>query len=674
MILKQIELSGFRGVRNRLVVPFGPSFTVITGRNGAGKSTVCDAVEFVLGGTLSRFSSDEVESGERISDYIWCREAPSQAQREVRATFSLDDGTEVWRRIGPDLKIIGAEDRLFYDPQSSPADPVARITQTSIIRDELIAKLSTDMPEADRFDFVHKAIGTTNLDALESRSIYISEQIAKSHRELEREYASLRDRVSELLSQLSEARLLASKAATTDIQALRTRLKSQLGTSSDETQALITSVEARARELRSRVSELDRLKVTYLNLERQRNELERLKAEVDLLASQVSELEAGANKAAADLKTASERLATAQQVAPIDSSLAQLREHGSRVGLRSGKCPLCGSEVSDHDFNAHLEVLKREIDEHSATLTRLVEEQAKALSQQSAKKREFESKSLAYSRCVSDLQTIQESLAAASSSANKLSVKLDLKSIDEAALSSRSALAELEDARETLQATLAVGRIADLEQSKAEAEARTNEVATRISRLAAAGQNAKTAADSLKRVAWEIVDDRLASLSPLLSEMYVRLRPHMAYSDVSYRMRGDVKRFLSFAVGPGINPRFTFSSGQRRALGLAFLLSVHLARPWCRLRTLVMDDPVQHIDDYRALHLVETLAAIRQLGRQIICTAEDPSLAELLCRRLRASGLGEGTLLELEYDPAKGTLIRRKQDLGPLPRTLLASA
>ena len=671
MILKQIELSAFRGVRDKLLVPFGSAFTVITGRNGSGKSTVCDAIEFALTGTLSRFSLDDVESGERISDYIWCRESPSQAVRGVRASFILDDGKEISRAIGPDREISGAKNEDFYDPGSCPPDPIERITQTSIIRDELIAKLSTDMTEADRFDFVHKAIGTTNLTTLERRAIYISEQITKSQRELEREYSTVRDRVADLVAQISEARLLASQISRVDIQSVRARLRSLVGIEVDDTQSIIAAVERRMREVRMRVSDLDRLRLTLLNLDRQQSELNRLNAESEVLRKELAVLGASVNKAAVEFTAATERLTSAQQLSPVDSSLAQLREHGSRVGLRGGRCPLCGSRITDHDFNLHLQELKRELDERSATLGRLVEEQAQASSRHAANKREFETKSVEYSRCQAESQTLSNGLSAAQTSAANLDVPLDVVAIGEAAQRARSLLSELEQGRDILEANLAVGRIADLEQSKSEAEALTNDLAIRISRLSTAGQNAKSAADSVKRVAWEIVDERLASLSPLLSEMYVRLRPHMAYSDVTYRMRGDVKRFLSFAVGKDINPRFIFSSGQRRALGLAFLLSVYLARPWCYLRTLVMDDPVQHIDDYRSLHLVETLAAIRHLGRQVICTVEDPSLAELLCRRLRATSLGEGMLLELEYDPQQGTLIRKKQDFGPLPRTML---
>src|SRR6267154_4326418 len=87
---------------------------------------------------------------------------------------------------------------------------------------------------------------------------------------------------------------------------------------------------------------------------------------------------------------------------------------------------------------------------------------------------------------------------------------------------------------------------------------------------------------------------------------------------------------LNFVVGDGHNPQFLFSSGQRRAAGLAFLLAVHLSRPWCGWQSLLLDDPVQHIDDYRALNLVEVLTAIRRTSRQVIVAVEDPALANLL--------------------------------------------
>jgi chromosome segregation protein len=50
MRLDYVEVCGFRGFRDKVRIDFGGGFTVITGRNGVGKSTLCDAVEFAITG------------------------------------------------------------------------------------------------------------------------------------------------------------------------------------------------------------------------------------------------------------------------------------------------------------------------------------------------------------------------------------------------------------------------------------------------------------------------------------------------------------------------------------------------------------------------------------------------------------------------------------------------
>lgn len=74
-----------------------------------------------------------------------------------------------------------------------------------------------------------------------------------------------------------------------------------------------------------------------------------------------------------------------------------------------------------------------------------------------------------------------------------------------------------------------------------------------------------------------MIDEQLAAVSPLLAELFQRLRPHVDWRAVRYNLRGDVRRMLSFEVGDGLNPSFVFSSGHRRAAGLAFLLAFHLS-------------------------------------------------------------------------------------------------
>src|SRR3546814_2462630 len=108
-----------------------------------------------------------------------------------------------------------------------------------------------------------------------------------------------------------------------------------------------------------------------------------------------------------------------------------------------------------------------------------------------------------------------------------------------------------------------------------------------------------------------------------MSELYRRLRPHPIWRDIEYSIRGDVRRFLKLKVGDELNPQFLFSSGQRRATGLAFLLSVNLSLAWSRWRTIMLDDPVQHVDDFRTVHLAELAAQLVAEGRQIVCRSEE---------------------------------------------------
>ncbi|WP_163980929.1 AAA family ATPase, partial [Raoultella ornithinolytica] len=72
MRLDYLELCGFRGFLERQRVDFGTGFTVICGRNGVGKSTLCDAVEFALTGQIDKYLVDKAAK-ESLDDYVWWR-------------------------------------------------------------------------------------------------------------------------------------------------------------------------------------------------------------------------------------------------------------------------------------------------------------------------------------------------------------------------------------------------------------------------------------------------------------------------------------------------------------------------------------------------------------------------------------------------------------------------
>ena len=91
-------------------------------------------------------------------------------------------------------------------------------------------------------------------------------------------------------------------------------------------------------------------------------------------------------------------------------------------------------------------------------------------------------------------------------------------------------------------------------------------------------------------------------------------------------------------------------------------------------KTLLLDDPVQHIDDYRALNLVEVLASIRRTGRQVIVAVEDAALADVLCRRLRSVIGDEGKRFEMTIGLDGSAKILSETQIHPLPSSVMQIA
>jgi chromosome segregation protein len=675
MRLKQIELSGFRGFKSKTTIPFAPGFTIITGRNGSGKSSICDGLEYALTRRLSRFAPSDVEGGERIDDYIWWRDGSHSSTRQVKAVFELDDGTTGERIATPTAISSNFEEHLFYDEESYPPDPLSLLSQTMLIRDESIVKFSTDLPEADRFDFFYRAIGLTDLARIERRANSLLRQLKTESESLENEYRKRRETVAQIISEISEARTVASQTTAPDMAATLKRLAQLTGSPSDAPlRQLIQKSNQAVVEQKQRAQALERLSTNLSQSVNWRQQLKELETKRDQLKADVDTAELALKKAADARVDAANKLREAQARTPHLSALAQLKEYGSRINLQEGRCPLCGSLISPTDFDAHLKQIQNLIDAQDRVLSDLTTQEAGRSAEYDQQRNEFQAKSIEYSRALSDCATLMSAMRQLENEATTLGIKLDSQTIEQELQQTRNRLAQLQSGLLQLEGSSALDRIADLEKQRVIAQTEAERITSQIDLLSHAAQNAKTAADTTKRVSWESVDDCLATLSPLLSELFLRLKPHVDYSEVRYHMRGDVKRFLSFEIGKGINPRFMFSSGQRRVLGIAFLLAVHLSRPWCKLRTLVLDDPVQHIDDYRALHFAEVLSSIRQLGHQVICTVQDSALADLLCRRLRSANLGDGVKIEMQYEPGMGATLKSVQSIEPLPERVLLTA
>jgi DNA repair exonuclease SbcCD ATPase subunit len=378
-----------------------------------------------------------------------------------------------------------------------------------------------------------------------------------------------------------------------------------------------------------------------------------------------------------NLQTAIQLDAVVRESDEHAAHMAALLEHGAALGLQEGHCPLCDAVRTEGEFERALAGVRAQLAEIGDRLrasSRAVEEARSVASKADhdlilARQRREE------------LEDRQKQLEAEKSAIQAIYVRHDFNASVELPLEAerllvqeQQRLVQLERALLILESSGAMDRIRILEARIATLRATVDQEVANLSAAEKALEAARQIDASAKTVANEILAEQFDTVMPLLQELYRRLRPHSEWKEIEVEFGGRVRASLNFSVEGGRNPQFLFSSGQRRATGLAFLLAIHLSRRWSRWQSLLLDDPVQHIDDYRALNLVEVLSAIRRTGRQIIVAVEDGALADVLCRRLRASIGDFGRRFDLRTSKTGTAEISAREDVHPLPREVLQLA
>lgn len=672
MKLHFVEMAGFRGIRDPLRLEFSDSCTVISGRNGVGKSTVCDAIEFAISGEIRKYRVEKAAQ-ESFGDYVWWRGGVSPEQHFVKVGLVDEDQKQFeFIRSREDGLNVDIEEliRLLCSQSGAPLEPLAQICKTSIVRDEWIAAQSLDLKETERFELVSAALGeleTSDYGEKASRVLRAAEgeySIAESvYQEVRADLSSALETLSAERSRAIEVGSISSALASIArlIPELPEGIPAAIAAATkflDDARQRIHALEEAAREARRIVDESRRLRSAELLQKR------------ESLAKEIDQLRAAQNDCDSRISEAKTALDSAEKANELAAALSRLVEGGETAGLHEGRCPLCTAERSDEEFQAGLALARSRAGDLGSTFRAAqdrfdqLQSERQSLSRQSALLRTQQIEIASVVKNLEDRTT--RHIEFLSQIGLEKTDPLEPDAIERARHAKRNEMIEVERHVATLQQSHAAARISDLEVLVEDLRKKAAAASRESDKRKKAVSVAKEFDRTVKRTRGEIVDERLAAIKPLLMELYQRLRPHSDWRSIDYGIRGEVRRFLTLRVGDNLNPQFVFSSGQRRVAGLAFLLSVHLARPWSRLNTLILDDPVQHIDDFRALHIVELLAALRKDGHQIVCTVEDPSLGDLLTRRLAGTPASPGLRYDLRRNRV-GVASATRRQIAPVP-------
>jgi chromosome segregation protein len=160
MIIKKLELQGFKSFPERTKIIYHPGITAIVGPNGTGKSNIVDAILWVLGGQRHKGLR-----GEKIEDIIFNGNAkkPAVGMADVSLTLEHQDeeiliNHRVFRSGESEYRLNGKTARL-KDIQDALWKRAVAEKEYFVIEQGSIGSLLTSKP-AEKRQLVEEAAGT----------------------------------------------------------------------------------------------------------------------------------------------------------------------------------------------------------------------------------------------------------------------------------------------------------------------------------------------------------------------------------------------------------------------------------------------------------------------------------------------------------------------------------
>ncbi len=473
MIIKKLELQGFKSFAERTKIAFHPGITAIVGPNGTGKSNLVDAMLWALGG-----HRQGVVRGDRTDEVIFSGNAkrPALSMADSVLTLASEDeemvishrafrsGENEYRMNGKTVRLKDIQDDLWKHAIGEK--------EYFVIKQGSIGNFVTSKPNEKRL-FIEEAAGTafykdkkrqaqSKLDSTEQNLIRLEDiviEVDKAKNSLQRQaqaanrYRRLRERIRELTSHhyqrklvvlekaqqeaaaLYEAGVAAEAAATArlrqeekDVAGQRNELWA-VEKALQEGQEKLFGLKSRAARFESDIDR-ETKRVEFFEEKRTRAEADRnelledvlhLTREIEELKARVAELEGSLEARRADFEASGSRLAAAKE-----ARLAAERETEQLRGFHLQALQAL-TEAKNEGVRAEkeLELLLRQEEKLAAQLR----DQGAFLDENAGRtaglEREIAEARAAREALIGRAEDVKTSLAAARSSADEARGRLD---------------------------------------------------------------------------------------------------------------------------------------------------------------------------------------------------------------------------------------------------------
>ena len=671
--LKSLTVEAFRGVSDAATFDLDASTVIFTGPNGSGKTSVFDAFQWVMLGSIKRL--EELRARKNVEHVV------SSYRPGERANVALEvvvDGRDVTiQRKGnyseSTLEIAGgATTSLFGDEAEEwlgssliPHDPKALamalttcgLLQQDVMRSVLEAKAS------DRYAHISAVLGLGDLEGFE-RAIQDSAKEAAGTGKLAEQGLLDAGRLVETASvRLETLKQRATQRASVEVArgTLRGALEEIPKSVRVEVPDVVVAAQAlglarHSRQLSHRVGELLE---TARDLRKQKTDLDTAHSldRLEHLDRTIKETSITLQTAEAEQQQSAAMLSAAEKASQEMARLA-----AASIPLLTNECPVCGQSIDPQRVERHL----RELETDTSTLVELrrsVETSAEKVTTARERKQALQDEyALARTNVerAEGLRQIEQSLVAeVTALTNDASSPITLNglSYDDIELWSPETVGYLDRLASALETysdvvteSQATGEIARAESELASAQAvlqdrrvSFQQVTLRVSRL-------KQLSDAATKARVDVTTARFAAIEPLVTDIYSRLDPHPAFKiigfkhDLYYRKGTSTPVVSDIVAGVEADPLIVFSASQANIAALSYFLAMSLGARERALPFVLLDDPLQSMDDVNVLGFADLCRFLRA-DRQLVLSTHDRRFANLLRRKLAPRHPRDRTIL-----------------------------
>jgi DNA repair exonuclease SbcCD ATPase subunit len=663
--LRRLRIENFRGFALAVELDLSASVVILRGPNGVGKTSVFDAIQWLLVGDVERLETRRLRKtdehlvnsyrlGQRASVTAWL--ASSGGEATVNRTGDRSGSVLSWTTPDGDVFRGPAALEALASAFGATSDAsLATTLHAAGLLQQDDSRIILEKSPRERFAQFSQLLGLGGLERFETWAQSRSRAAQSIFKETQATEARLQGQLNDKRYQLRqlqevtqarpalrevEARLLAALA-------LHSPRPTTQSIDRDEAAALAAAATKLSRSCVEIAAQMRSLATSAAmppdgtDSDSIQRSLEEVRAEV--LAQR------GALTAALQARTA---LEAAQE--SLQTMAAAVLPH-----ISDSTCPVCQQSIDETRVRAHLLELGGRTPE-ILTLTASIDDLRQALQTSEAKADDVERRlhaKRAEEAARAEFQRRQElvnrELHEVLNSPSELTIGVAGLTPDAAALEAAGhSLQQLATLSREMVVAIDAGRSGaetSLEQDIQILEDQMSVVRARLEEEARVAASAAALLEAARQARLDIVEQQMALLTPIAQNVYSRMDPHPTFTEIQlvselFRAAGTTTaQVFDERADVSANPMLVFSAAQANIAALSYLVALNWAAGG-RVPTLLLDDPLQAMDDLNVLGFADLCRHLRR-GRQLIISTHEKRFAELLERKLAPRLPGQRTVV-----------------------------